>query len=458
MKEPARHFFSDTTLLPKKGTVRLLTLGCSKNIVSSEVLCSQLRRGGYAVLHEDTQTQPTADHYTNATIINTCGFIALAKKESIESILEQVVAKKEGKTGKLYVVGCLSERYREELRREIPEVDAYFGTHDLMEVLRVLQVEKLSAHPLEDRQHSTPSFYAYLKISEGCNRACSFCAIPNIQGKHRSRSVESLVKEAKNLAEKGVKELILVAQDLSFYGYDLYGKQRLKDLLCALSAVEGIAWIRLHYAYPAGFPKDILKVMGERENICHYLDMPLQHGSNEVLKAMRRGITRNKMERLIGEIREAIPDIALRTTFLVGYPNETEEHYQSLLDFVEAQAFDRLGVFTYSHEEHTHAYRLKDSVPEKVKNKRADRLMSLQRDISRKKNMEKVGSLQKVLVERETATHYVGRTEYDSPDVDNQVFIEKSEKNTAPLTTGSFVLARVERATPFDLFAAYVPS
>lgn len=409
------------------------------------------------MLHEDSQVKATQhDDYIEAVIVNTCGFIALAKKESVEGILQQVVAKKEGKIGKLYVVGCLAQRYRETLQQEIPEVDAYFGTRDMMEVLKALQIDALPGNAAESRLHTTPFFYAYLKVSEGCNRACSFCAIPYIQGKHRSRHIDSLVREAEGLAAGGAKELILVAQDLSFYGYDIYKRHALHDLLSALSAVDGIAWIRLHYAYPAGFPKDVLKVIAAKENICNYLDMPLQHGADPVLKRMRRGITRRKMEQLIQEIREAIPGVALRTTFLVGYPGETEEDYQNLLRFVEEQAFDRLGVFTYSHEENTHAYQAVDSIPESIKNERADQLMDLQKHIAHKKNIAKINTVCKVLVERETDIHYVGRTEHDSPDVDNQVFIEKNQ--TPGIQAGSFVSARVARATPFDLFATYVPT
>jgi ribosomal protein S12 methylthiotransferase len=431
----------------KQPRVNLITLGCAKNTYDSEVLMGQLSAGGKTTVHEQ-KTQKT-----DTVIINTCGFIDKAKQESIETILEFAEAKKEGKIEKLIVMGCLSERYAEDLKNEIDGVDAWFGTRDLPKILSSLDVD-YKHELIGERLLSTPSHYAYLKISEGCNRPCSFCAIPLMRGKHISTPIEDLVNQAKILAKNGVKELILIAQELTFYGQDLYGKRNLSDLLKHLSDVPGIEWIRLQYAYPAGFPLDILDTINERENICKYLDMPLQHASDNVLKLMRRGITREKTIELINEIKHRVPNIALRTTMLVGHPGETEEDFNNLLDFVKLVKFDRLGVFTYSNEENTHAGSMSDDLDEEVKEERKEILMETQKEISMELNAKKIGKTYKVLVDRVEGDYYVGRTEFDSPEVDNEVLIKS--KPDLYLRLGDFTQVKIYDALEYDLFGEVI--
>lgn len=424
-----------------KTKVNIVTLGCSKNLVDSEVLLTQLRGNGIDAVHESEKDD------ANVVVINTCGFIDNAKQESIDTILRYVDAKEEGIVDKVYVTGCLSERYRTDLEKEIPDVDAWFGTRDLSRILKTFRADY--KHELVgERILTNPSHYAYLKISEGCDRPCSFCAIPLMRGKHVSRPIEELVKEAKNLAKGGTKELLLIAQDSTYYGLDLYKKRNLADLMRNLSDVEGIEWIRLHYAFPAGFPMDVLDVMAERPNICKYLDIPLQHGSTNMLKIMRRGITREKTEELIHTIREKVPGIAIRTTMIAGHPGETEVEFQEMMTFIEKMRFERLGVFGYSHEENTHAYSLPDDVPAEVKQERIDAVMELQQGISLELNQAKIGSIQKVIIDRKEGGEFLGRTEFDSPEVDNEVILD-GQKNY--LRIGDFVNVNITHATEFDL-------
>jgi ribosomal protein S12 methylthiotransferase len=430
----------------KKDKVSVITLGCSKNLVDSEVMMNQLQVGGYDVKHDKWSKG------RNIVIVNTCGFIDRAKEESINTILEYAEAKNKGKIEKLYVSGCLSHRYKENLEEEIPEVDAFFGTNELPRLLKTLKVDY--KHELVgERLLTTPAHYAYLKISEGCNRTCSFCAIPLMRGKHVSRTIEDLVNEAKSLAAKGVKELILIAQELTFYGLDIYKKRRLPELLAELSKVEGIEWIRLHYAYPAQFPMEIIDAIRDNPKVCHYLDMPLQHASNRILTEMRRNITREDTIELIKAIRAKVPDIAIRTTMLVGFPGETEEDFESLKSFIKEMRFERLGVFTYSHEDSTRAHIAQDDVEEEVKQERAAELMSIQEDISRELNQQKVGNTYKVLIDRKEGGFFIGRTEFDSPEVDNEVLIDATK---AYLRVGDFAQVHITSAEEFDLYGEVV--
>ena len=426
--------------------VNIVTLGCSKNQVDSEVLLTQLRGNGIDAVHESQQDD------ANVVVINTCGFIDNAKQESIDTILRYVDAKEEGVVDKVYVTGCLSQRYKDDLEKEIPAVDAWFGTRDLSRLLKVFKADY--KHELVgERIITNPSHYAYLKISEGCDRPCSFCAIPIMRGNHISRPIEELVLEAKNLAKNGTKELLLIAQDSTYYGLDLYKKRNLATLLRHLSDVEGIEWIRLHYAFPSGFPMDALDVMAERSNICNYLDIPLQHGSSRMLQLMRRGTTREKTEELLQTMRDKVPGIAIRTTMIIGHPGETDNDFDELLSFVERSRFDRLGAFNYSHEENTHSHTMPDDVPDEVKQERADAVMDLQQGISLELNQQRVGKIYKILIDRKENGEYFGRTEFDSPEVDNEVII-KSKSNY--LRIGDFVQARITSATEFDLFAEVV--
>jgi ribosomal protein S12 methylthiotransferase len=424
----------------KKTKVNIVTLGCSKNLVDSEVLLTQLRGNGVEAVHESKEDD------ASVVVINTCGFIDNAKQESIDTILRYVDAKEEGIVDKVYVTGCLSQRYKDDLEKEIPEVDAWFGTRDLSRLLKVFKADY--KHELVgERILTNPSHFAYLKISEGCDRPCSFCAIPLMRGNHISRPIEELVMEAKNLAKNGTKELLLIAQDSTYYGLDLYKKRNLAELLKNLSDVDGIDWIRLHYAFPAGFPMDALEVMAERPNICNYLDIPLQHGSSKMLQLMRRGTTREKTEQLLQTIREKVPGIAIRTTFIAGHPGETEEDFDELMDFVEKSRFERLGIFNYSHEENTHSHSFVDDVPDEVKQQRADAVMELQQGISLEINQQKVGQTVKVLIDRKEGGNYIGRTESDSPEVDNDVIIESKDY----LRIGDFVQVKIHSATEFDI-------
>ena len=421
----------------------VVTLGCAKNTFDSEVLMRQLEANDFDVTHD------TPVDAAPVVIINTCGFIESAKQQSIETILQFADAKQDGRVERVYVTGCLSERYRDELEQEIPDVDAYFGTRELPKLLKTLNAD-YRKELVGERLLSTPQHYAYLKIAEGCDRPCAFCAIPLMRGKHRSTPIEELVKQAEGLAAKGVKELILIAQDLTYYGLDLYKERRLAPLVDALSAVEGIDWIRLHYAFPSGFPMDVLDVMAEKPNVYHYLDMPLQHGADQVLKNMRRGITREKTAKLLADIRSRIPDIAIRTTLICGFPGETEEDHKEMLDWVAESRFDRLGCFTYSHEEDTHAYNMEDDVPEDVKRRRVEEVMSLQAGISAELNAAKVGKTFRVLFDRNDAGVFIGRTQFDSPDVDCEVRVEAGEDTYVRL--GDFADVTIESATEFDLF------
>jgi ribosomal protein S12 methylthiotransferase len=424
----------------KKDKVNIITLGCSKNMVDSEVLSGQLLANDIDVVHESGKK----DH--NIVIVNTCGFIDKAKEESINTILDQVSLKQKGRLDKVYVTGCLSQRYREDLEQSIPEVDAWFGTMELPLILKKFEADYKS-ELLGERLLSTPQHYAYLKIAEGCNRTCAFCAIPLMRGQHVSRSIEDLVKEAESLAKRGVKEIMLIAQELTYYGLDLYKKRMLPDLLKRLSDVRGIEWIRLHYAYPHKFPLEILEVMRERDNICNYLDMPLQHAADNMLRAMRRQITRMEMEELILQVRETVPGICLRTTLITGFPGETPDDVEELKAFLQRQRFDRVGIFTYSHEENTSAYQLVDDVPADEKQRRAKDIMAVQQEISLEKNMEKVGQTFKVLVDKKEAGRYIGRTEFDSVEVDNEVIIQPGKK----LTVGEFYPVKITRAFDYDL-------
>jgi ribosomal protein S12 methylthiotransferase len=430
----------------KKNKVNVVTLGCSKNIFDSEVLMSQLKANQFDVEHESMEDD------AEIVIINTCGFIDNAKQESIDTIIRYAEAKADGLVSKVYVTGCLSERYKDELEKEIPEVDAFFGTRDLPRLLKTLKADY--KHELVgERLLTTPSHYAYFKIAEGCDRPCSFCAIPIMRGKHVSTPIDELVNSAKSLAAKGVKELMLIAQDLTYYGLDIYKKRNLAELVDKLSEVEGIEWIRLHYAFPAGFPMDVLDVMSTKSNVCNYLDMPLQHGSTKILQAMRRGITREKTEELVNEIRAKVPNIALRTTLIAGYPGETEEDFQEMYEFVEKMKFDRLGIFSYSHEDNTHAYNFEDNVPANVKKERADKIMELQAGISYELNQLKVGKQFKVLFDRVEGDYFIGRTEFDSPEVDNEVLVLKSE---GYLRIGDFATIEITSADHYDLYGKIV--
>ena len=424
----------------------MVTLGCSKNLFDSEVMMAQLKGNKFEVEHESKSDD------AEIVIINTCGFIDNAKQESIDTILQYADAKKQGFVDKVYVTGCLSERYKDDLVEEIPEVDAFFGTRELPKLLKTLKADY--KHELVgERLLTTPSHYAYFKIAEGCDRPCSFCAIPLMRGKHKSTPIEELVKQAKGLAAKGVKELMLIAQDLTYYGLDIYKKRALADLLEELAQVEGIEWIRLHYAFPAGFPMDVLDVMNKYDNICNYLDIPLQHGSTKVLKAMRRGTTREKTEELIKVIREKVPGITIRTTLIAGYPGETEEDFQEMYDWVERSNFDRLGIFTYSHEENTHAYDFEDDVPDDVKKERADQIMELQSGISYSLNQQKVGKTYKVLFDRVEGDYFIGRTEFDSPEVDNEVLVRKDQDY---VRLGDFANVKITKADHYDLYGKVV--
>lgn len=424
----------------KKDKVNIITLGCSKNMVDSEVLSGQLAAADVNVLHESKKL----DH--NIVVVNTCGFIDKAKEESINTILEQVELKKRGKLDKVYVTGCLSERYKQNLEDEIPEVDAFFGTMELPFLLKKFDVD-YKAELIGERLLSTPNHYAYLKISEGCNRTCSFCAIPLMRGKHVSRSIESLVDEAKLLVQRGVKEIMLIAQELTYYGLDIYKKRELPRLLHALADIPGLEWIRLHYAYPSKFPMEIIDAMKERENICNYLDMPLQHASNKMLQAMKRQITREEMEDIIKEIKYKIPGICLRTTLIAGFPGETEDDTEELKTFLKKIEFDRVGIFTYSHEENTTAYDLADDIPAEIKEQRAQEIMEVQQKISFKKNEEKIGKTYKVIIDKKEAGRYLGRTEFDSVEVDNEVIVHSKAK----LLPGDFVNVKITAAFDYDL-------
>ncbi|NNJ89445.1 MAG: 30S ribosomal protein S12 methylthiotransferase RimO [Eudoraea sp.] len=427
----------------KKNRINVVTLGCSKNVYDSEVLMGQLRANDKEVVHEEDG---------NIVVINTCGFIANAKEESVNTILEYVQQKESGVVDKVFVTGCLSERYKPDLQKEIPNVDAYFGTSDLPNLLKALEAD-YKHELLGERLTTTPKNYAYLKIAEGCDRPCSFCAIPLMRGKHRSKPIEDLVKEAENLAVKGVKELILIAQDLTYYGLDLYKKRNLAELLRALVKTEGIEWIRLHYAFPTGFPMDVLQVMRQESKICNYIDIPLQHISDPILKSMRRGTTKQKTTKLLEDFRKAVPNMTIRTTLIVGYPGETEEDFQTLKEWVKEMRFERLGCFTYSHEENTHAFALQDDVPEDVKQERANEIMELQSQISWELNQEKIGQTFRCIIDRKEGNYFVGRTEFDSPDVDNEVLIDASEYY---LKQGDFASITITEAADFDLYG--IPS
>ena len=425
----------------RKNNINIVTLGCSKNVVDSEVIYTQLKGNGYQVTHEAKKDN------ASIVIINTCGFIDNAKEESVNTILRYADAKQAGIVDKVYVTGCLSHRYKDELAVEIPTVDAWFGTNELPRLLKTLKADY--KHELVgERLLTTPAHYAYLKIAEGCDRPCSFCAIPLMRGKHVSKPVEALIVEAKSLARRGTKELILIAQDLTYYGLDLYKKRELANLLDQLADVEGIEWIRLQYAYPSGFPLEVLDVIKNRSNVCNYLDMPLQAGSTELLKIMRRGITREKTEELVQTIREKVPGIALRTTLIAGHPGETEAIFEETLDFVERMRFDRLGVFTYSHEQDTHAHSLPDDIPAEIKQQRADDIMAVQQDISWELNQQRVGQTHKVLFDRKEGGYFIGRTQFDSPEVDNEVLLPAAQF----IRLGDFANVKISRAEEFDLY------
>ena len=430
----------------RQDKVNVVTLGCSKNLVDSEQIITQLRGNNYEVVHDGG-----ADD-ANIVIVNTCGFIDLAKEESVNTILEYAAIKTKGGIDKLYVTGCLSERYKQDLEEEIPEVDAYFGTMELPSLLAKLEAD-YKHELIGERQITTPMHYAYLKISEGCNRTCSFCAIPLMRGKHISQPIEALVEQAKNFAKLGVKELMLIAQELTYYGLDIYKKRALPELLDALADVEGIEWIRLHYAYPSKFPREIFEVMARRKEVCNYLDIPLQHASNTVLERMRRQITVEETRDLMAYAREVVPDIAIRTTFLVGFPGETEEEFQDLCDFVAEMKFERVGVFQYSHEENTIAYDLVDDVPEEVKAERANRIMEIQQAISLERNENKVGQKLRVLFDRKEGGYFVGRSEHDSPEVDNEILVSAAEHY---VRLGDFAEIEITEATEYDLYGRLV--
>jgi ribosomal protein S12 methylthiotransferase len=424
--------------------VNIITLGCSKNLVDSEVLMGQLKAANVDVVHE-------SDEPSDVVVVNTCGFISDAKEESIDTILRYAEARKSGLVKKVFVMGCLSQRYRKELEAELLEVDGFFGVNDLPAILKDLGVN-YRKELIGERLLTTPAHYAYLKISEGCNKKCSFCAIPLIRGKHISKPIEDLVHEASLLASRGVKELILIAQDLTYYGYDLYKERKLATLLESLSEIEGIEWIRLHYAYPSDFPTELAGIIRDNPKVCNYLDIPLQHISEPLLRSMNRGVTREKTLQLLATLRENNPEIAIRTTLIVGYPYETEEHFEELKAFVREQKFDRLGVFTYSPEEKTSAFYLHDAVPDEVKQERMEEIMAIQQEISMDKNQEKVGREYKVLIDRVEGDYFIGRTEFDSPEVDNEILVESAE----PLQTGNFYRILINRAEHFDLYGTVI--
>lgn len=424
----------------KKDKVNIITLGCSKNMVDSEVLSGQLIANDIEVVHENAKK----DH--NIVIVNTCGFIEKAKEESVNTILQQVELKRRGKLDKVYVTGCLSERYKNNLEEEIPEVDAYFGTMELPNILKTFEADYKS-DLMGERLLYTPQHYAYMKISEGCNRTCSFCAIPLMRGQHVSRPIESLVDEAKRLVDRGVKEVMLIAQELTYYGLDIYKKRELPKLLHALADVKGLEWIRLHYAYPSKFPVEIIDAIKERDNICNYLDMPLQHAANNMLNLMKRQITREEMEDLVGEIRNRLPDICLRTTLIAGFPGETRDDVEELKTFLQKMRFDRVGIFTYSHEEGTSAYNLVDNISAEEKEERAQEIMEVQQEISLEKNQQKVGKTYKVIIDKKEAGRYLGRTEFDSVEVDNEVIIQSRKK----LKIGDFVQVKITKAYDYDI-------
>ncbi len=423
----------------KKNKINVVTLGCSKNVYDSEVLMGQLRANNKEVVHEEEG---------NVVVINTCGFIVNAKEESVNTILEYVQKKEAGAVDKVFVTGCLSERYKPDLEKEIPNVDEYFGTSDLPNLLKALGAD-YKHELLGERLTTTPKNYAYLKIAEGCDRPCSFCAIPLMRGKHKSTPIEALVTEAEKLAANGVKELILIAQDLTYYGLDLYKKRNLAELLRALVQVDGIEWIRLHYAFPTGFPMDVLEVMRNEAKICNYIDIPLQHISDSVLKSMRRGTTQAKTTKLLQDFREAVPGMTIRTTLIVGYPGETEADFETLKNWVKEMRFERLGCFTYSHEENTHAYTLEDDVPEEIKQQRANEIMEIQSQISWELNQEKIGKTFRCIIDRKEGNYFVGRTEHDSPDVDNEVLIDATKYY---VKVGEFVDVEITDASDFDLY------
>lgn len=424
----------------KTNKINVVTLGCSKNLYDSEILMGQLRANQQEVVHEEEG---------NIVVINTCGFIGTAKEESVNTILEFVQKKEAGLVDKVFVTGCLSERYKPDLQREIPDVDQYFGTTELPSLLKALGAD-YKHELIGERQTTTPKNYAYLKIAEGCDRPCSFCAIPLMRGKHRSTPIEDLVIEAQKLAQSGVKELILIAQDLTYYGLDLYKKRALADLLKKLVQVEGIEWIRLHYAFPTGFPMDVLEVIKNEPKVCNYIDIPLQHISDPILKSMRRGTTKEKTTQLLKTFRETVPGMAIRTTLIVGYPGETQEDFEVLKNWVQEMRFERLGCFTYSHEENTHAYQLVDDVPEEIKQQRANEIMEIQAQISWELNQEKIGQIYKVVIDRKEGNYFIGRTEYDSPDVDNEVLIDATQFY---LKTGEFTTVKIIDASDYDLYA-----
>lgn len=430
----------------KKNKVNIVTLGCSKNIYDSEVLMGQLKANGMEVSHES----PVDDF--NIVVINTCGFIDNAKEESINTILRFAEAKKDGQVDKVYVTGCLSERYKGDLKGEIPEVDRWFGTRELPAILKTLKAD-YKAELIGERLLTTPRHFAYLKISEGCDRPCSFCAIPLMRGKHISKPIEELVIEAQKLAAGGTRELIMIAQDSTYYGLDLYKERKLAALMEALADVDGIDWIRLHYAFPNGFPEDVLDVIRNNPNVCRYIDIPLQHVSDDVLKSMRRGVNKEKTYRLVNTFRDKVPDMAIRTTLISGYPGETQQHHEELLRFVEDMRFDRLGVFTYSHEENTHAYLLNDDVPADVKQERANEIMEVQRGISYDLNQARIGATYKVLIDRVEGGYFIGRTEFDSPEVDNEVLIPV---NDSYARVGDFADVQIDDAQEFDLYGHFV--
>jgi ribosomal protein S12 methylthiotransferase len=428
----------------KKNKINVVTLGCSKNVYDSEVLMGQLRANNKEVVHEEEG---------NVVVINTCGFIANAKEESINTILEYVQKKEDGLVDKVFVTGCLSERYKPDLQKEIPNVDKYFGTTELPGLLKALGAD-YKHELIGERLTTTPKNYAYLKIADGCDRPCSFCAIPLMRGKHRSTPVEEVVIEAQKLAANGVKELILIAQDLTYYGLDIYKERALAKLLKELVKVDGIEWIRLHYAFPTGFPMEVLDVMRHEPKICNYIDIPLQHIADPILRSMRRGTTQEKTTKLLDKFRAAVPEMAIRTTLIVGYPGETEAHFQTLKQWVQEQRFERMGCFTYSHEENTHAYQLEDDVPEEVKMQRANEIMDIQSQISWELNQQKIGKEFRVIIDRNEGSYYVGRTEFDSPDVDNEILINSEE---GYLRTGEFYSVLITAAEDFDLYAQVIP-
>ena len=430
----------------KKNKINVVTLGCSKNIYDSEVLMGQLKANGKDVVHEDENDEG------NIVVINTCGFIGKAKEESVDTILHYVEKKVAGDVDKVFVTGCLSERYKPDLEKEITDVDQYFGTHDLPNLLKVLEAD-YKHELIGERLTTTPKHYAYLKIAEGCDRPCSFCAIPLMRGKHKSTPIEELVIEAEKLAEKGIKEIMLIAQDLTYYGLDIYKKRNLAELLENLVKVDGIDWIRLHYAFPTGFPMDVLDIMKREPKICNYLDIPLQHISDSILKSMHRGTTKEKTTKLLKEFRAKVPEMTIRTTLIVGYPGETQEDFETLRDWVKDMRFERLGCFTYSHEENTHAYNLEDDAPEDVKMQRANEIMEIQSQISWELNQQKIGQEFKVVIDRKEGNYFVGRTEFDSPDVDNEVRIDAT---STYLKTGEFATIKVIEAEDFDLYGEVV--